>query len=105
MGKVAKRRNEFEGRLRKVEAKFCCRFIRLSTVLVKMACMDRIFCAVVEQYVTVFDGLVNPLGGELVNSLQADLKRVYSDNSVNCPVSLTHVSGASATSVFWRSDS
>lgn len=33
------------------------------------------------------------------------MEKAYFDNIVKCPVALTHVSGAGANSVVWRSDS
>lgn len=60
---------------------------------------------VTEVSVSVFDESVNWLGGDLVNSFRAGLEKAYSVNLVESPSTLTHVYGAGATSICWRSDS
>lgn len=39
----------------------------------------------------MFDRLVNRLGGDLGNLIRVGLETVYSDNSVESPVAVTHV--------------
>lgn len=73
--------------------------------MVKQACIESVYHGVIEQSVSGFDGFVNLLCGVLVNSFRARLKKAYFENMVECPVSLTLVSRACATSVFWRSGS
>lgn len=63
--------------------------------------MDSVLRGFIEKSVSFSDGFVNQLGGEVVDSFRAGLEKVYYDNLVKCPVALTHVLTAGATSVSW----
>lgn len=102
LDKVAEKHNELEGKLREVDPEPGRRLIRLNTFLVKQAHMNKVISGIIEQSVSVFDGFVNQLGGDLVNSFRVRLEKAYLENLVKCSVALTHVSGAGATSVYWR---
>lgn len=67
--------------------------------------MDKVLRGVIEQSAIGFEGLVNRLGGDMVNLFRIGLEKAYSNNMVECPVVLTLVSGAGATSLSWWSDS
>lgn len=90
---------------RGVWAECGCRLICLYTMLVKLARLDNALHGVIEQSLSVFDGFVNRLGGDMVNSFRVGIENAYSDNSVEYPVDLTHVFKAGATSMSWRLDS
>lgn len=64
---VARKPNEFEGKLRESEPQSSRWLIRLNTRLVKLARMDKILRGAMEQSVSVSDGFVKWLGGKLVN--------------------------------------
>lgn len=98
-GTVSEKRNEFKGKLREREAESGRRLIRFNTLLVKQARMDKVLPRGIGQSDYVFDVFVNRLGGELVNSLRARLKRVYSDNLVECLVALTQAFWSATISV------
>lgn len=55
--------------------------------------MDKVLRGVIKQPVSVFIDFVNRLDGELVSTFWVGLEKAYSDNSVECPVFLTHISG------------
>lgn len=71
----------------------------------KQARLDETLRGFIEQFDSVFDGFFNRLGCEIFNSFQIGLDNAYSDNLVDCPVSLTHFLGSAATSVYWQFDS
>lgn len=104
MGKVAQNRNEFEGSLREVECDSGRQLISLIPRFLKQVRMDKAFCDVIKQSLSVFDGFVNRLGGDLVKSFCVGSEKAYSDDTVDFPLVLTHVSGADATIVSERSD-
>lgn len=60
---------------------------------------------VIEHSVSVFDGFVKRLGGDMVKSFCIGLEKAYSENMVECPVAMTHVSKAGAIIVSWWSES
>lgn len=62
-------------------------------------------CGVIEQSVGVFDSFVNCLDWDYINSFCNGLEKAYCDEGVECPMALTHVPRAGATSVSCRSDS
>lgn len=55
LGKVAKKCNEFEGKLGEVKVESGGRLIRLNNLLVRQACIDKILRGRIEQSVAVFD--------------------------------------------------
>lgn len=65
--------------------------------------MDKMLRGIIDLSVSVFDGFVIRLGRDLVNSSRVGCEKAYSDNMAECPVPLTHVSGAGASSVSCRS--
>lgn len=65
-GKVVEKRSEFEEKWRELEAKSNHWLIRVSIHLVKHARMEKVLRGFIEQSVTVFDGFVSRVGGELV---------------------------------------
>lgn len=63
--------------------------------------MEKVLRDVIYPSVSCFDGFVNRLGGEVVDSSHVRLGIAYSYNLVECPVALIYVSRVSATSVSW----
>lgn len=56
---------------------------------------------VIDQSVSILDGLVSRLGDNLLNSVRISLEKSYSDNFVECPLALTYVFWSDATSLYW----
>lgn len=77
--------------------------IRLNISLLKEARTDRVSHGFIKASVSVSGGFVNRLGNDLVKLFRLGLEKGYSENLVECPVVVTHVSRASATSVSYRS--
>lgn len=105
LAKVAEKRSDFESKLREVKAESGRRLLRLSTLLVMKTSVDKVLRGIIEQSVSIFDGFVNRLGSELVNSVRVGFEKAYFDNLVEFLVSLIHFSRVGATSISWRSDS
>lgn len=105
LGNPGEKLNEFDGKLRKVEAKFGCRRIRLNNLLVKHGHLDKLLRGVIEQSFNVFKGPVQQLNDRLVTSFRVGLEKAYSDNLIQCLVTLAHGSKTFATRVSCRSDS
>lgn len=93
LSKVAQKRNESAGRFRVVKAESGHWLIRLNTLFVQQARVDAVLGDVIEPYVFVFDGFVNPVRGELVNSFRDGLEKAYSFNLVEYSVVLMQASG------------
>lgn len=71
----------------------------MNSSLVKQTRMYKDLRGMVEQSMSVSDGFVSRFGGDLVNAFCVSLEEAYLDNTSECPVALTDVSGAGATSV------
>lgn len=74
-------------------------------MLVKQVRMSKVLRGVIEPPVSVFEGFVNRLGGEVITFFRAGLNKAYIKNMVDCSVGLNHFSDAGATFVFWWLDS
>lgn len=81
------------------------RLIRLNTMLVILVGMYKVLRGDIEPSVSVLDRFVKWLDGDLVNWFHVSLEKAYSDNLVSCPVALTPISKAGATSRSWHSES
>lgn len=75
------------------------RLVLLNNMLVKQTCMDKVLRGVIDQSVSVFEGFVNRLCGDLINTCCVSIQKPYSNNLVECAVALTHVPGAGAISM------
>lgn len=67
--------------------------------------MYKVFRGVIGQSVSLCDSFVNRPGGAIVNSFLSWFGESVFQKFVECPVYLTHISRAGATSLFWKFDS
>lgn len=86
------------------QVRVCSPVDKLDYFLLKHACAENVLRGVSELYVSIFDGFVNRLGGDLENPFRIGSEKAYSDNSIECPASLTQVSKADAAIQSWRAD-
>lgn len=67
-------------------------------LLIEQGRMYKELCGVIEQFVSVFDGLVNRLSGDWLNLFRIRLQKAYTDNMADCPAALTDASEGCSTS-------